>query len=568
MLENIRKYTGLFIVMLVLIFIGLIFIGNSSGRGGPGSGPVVVKTDTRSYSAKELQKANQQIRLAQRLANQSNQLGGRSSYYGSEAALDIFRYLGTLEASSDSEELKRHLVHRSNFEQAKKDFGIAASEDEIQLYQREKIFTNSEGIFDDQAYTTFVDKGLKGLGMTINDVNDFIGDLIAFKALGQILSAGVIADKQASQENALADGQQFSLSVLSLDLETFKKEITPTEEEVKTYWEENKGRYLTEAKRRLTYFTATPDFETALAKKKEEEATKEKTPTEEAAEAEGSEDTEKNITLTPAERKKLIDELGLVIDDDILVTLEQQIEGGAPKANLEEQAKKYGYETKTTELLPISELPKEILGSIRGTRTLVEQELATMIISDDNPMDSLSETFGIGTENWLLFRIDEAEEPTVKTFAEAQENAQTDYIQEKAEQALQEGIESAREAVAKAIADGSTLEKAAEAQALKMTEHEDLAANTQLAGEPNTRDIFRLASQTKTGEFSKGETIEPLKDQALFVYVKEREFVESPQNKQRLERAVESQQVLVRNALLDHWFRAAYDNANVEIVRN
>ena len=184
MLENIRKYTGVFIVVLVLIFIGLIFIGNNSGGSGPGSGPAVVKTNDKTYTTKDVYKAEKQIRLGQRLAAQSNQIGTRVTYFGTEASSDISNFMFSLEANpSDENGLGKHLVYRSNFEKAKKSFGLAASDDEIHLYQQEKIFTNREGIFDDEAYRKFTDKGLKGLGMTVNDVNDFIGDVLAFKAV-------------------------------------------------------------------------------------------------------------------------------------------------------------------------------------------------------------------------------------------------------------------------------------------------------------------------------------------------------------------------------------------------
>ncbi len=568
MLENIRKYTGLFIVVLVLIFIGLVFMESNSGGRGPGSGPTVVKSDDKVYSLKELEKAGQEVRLGQRILQTSLQSGSFETYG------DISSYLGTLEGMGDDEGLKRYLVHRTNFEKAKKEYGIYPSKDEIDLYQREKIFTNREGIFDDEGYSNFTDKGLKSLGMTINNLNDFVGDVIAFKEFSNVLGAGVVANEEAAQENFKAQSQQFTLSTLSLELETFKKEIEPTDEEIKTYWEENQGRYLTEPKRKLTYFVATPDFEDALAEKKKNEAEKEKTAAEEAADAEKSpeeiaaDDQAKAeaVTLTPEERKRVSAELGLVIEENIWVVLQQQIEDGAEKANLEPLAEEFGYEVKTTELLPLSELPAEIRGTVRGTQTTVEQELESTSLSSGNVMDSLSEILGVGNENWLLYRIDEAVEPTEKTFEEAKEEAKNDLVQERAEEALKEAIESAREAVASALADGKALNEAAAEQNLKLSEHLGMAANARLPGEDNPQDIFRLASQTKTGELSQAELIEPLRNRALFVFVKEREFVESDQNKAGLTRAISSEQDRLRRALVQHWFTAEFDKANVELV--
>lgn len=568
MLENIRKYTGLFIVVLVLIFVGLVFIESGAGGRGPGSGPTVVKTDDKVYSYKELEEAEQEVRLGQRILQTSMQSGSFETYG------DISRFLGTLEGGGNTETLKRYLVHRSNFEKAKKEFGLVPSKEEIDLYQREKIFTNREGIFDDESYENFTGKGLKNLGMTINDLNDFVGDILAFKEFANVLGAGVLANEEEAQNSFLAQSQQFTLSTLSLDLETFKKDIEPTEEEIKTYWEENQGRYLTEPKRKLTYFVATPNYDEALAEKKKAEAEREKTPAEEAAEAEKTEEElaadaeakEEEVVLTPEEKKKVVDELGLTIEENIWVVLQQQIEEGAEVAKLEPLAEEFGYEVKTTELLPLSELPAEIRGSVRGAQTTVEQELENASLTSGNPMDALSEILGVGAENWVLYRVDEAVDPTEKTFEEAKEEAKNDLIQERAEEALEEAITAAREEVAKALEAGTALNEAAAAQNLKLTEHLGMAANARLPGEPNPRDVFRLASQTKSGELSEAELIEPLRNRALFVFVKEREFVESDQNKAGLSRAVSTQQEAMRGALVQHWFTAQFDKANVEFV--
>lgn len=568
MLENIRKYTGLFIVVLVLVFVGLIFIESNSGGRGPGSGPVVVKTDLKAYSLKDLQAAQQEIRLGQRILQTSTQSGSFEAYG------DISRFLGTLGAGGLEDSLENYLVHRTTFERAKKEFGLIPSQEDVDLYQREKIFTSREGIFDDEGYQEFKDRGLKGLGITLNDLNAFVSDIISFKELTKVLGAGVVANEPISQSVFMSQQQQITLSTLSLSLDAFRENISPSDEEVRTYWEENQGRYLTEPKRKLTYFVASPDFDAALAEKKKMAATKEKTPAEEAADAEKSaaeveaDDKEKaeNIALAPEERKKAVDELGLTIEENIWVVLQQQIEEGAETADLEPLAEEFGYEVKTTELLPLSELPADIRGVVRGTRTTVEQELRAVNLSSGNVMDSLSEILGVGTENWLLYRVDEAVEPTTKTFEEAQEDAKNDLIQKRAEEELEEAIKAARESVTEALAEGKTLEEAASGQDLKLTEHLALTQNARVPNEANTSDVFRLAAQTKTGELSEAELIEPLRNRGLFVFVKEREFVENDQNKAGLTRAVSTQEQVLRGSIVQHWFTSEFDKVNVEIV--
>lgn len=565
MLENIRKYTGLFIVVLVLIFVGLIFLGDNMSASGPGSGPTLVKTKYENFSQKELQKRGAgYLQLAQRVMQTSIQNGSFNGYQ------DISQYLGVLGAQDTAEGLKTFLVNRANFDRAVAKFGLYPSQEEIDVYQRETLFTGRDGLVNKEAYDTFIDKGLKGVG-TLNDLNRFAGDILAFKKLTEVLGAAVQGNETAAQENFLSSAQTMNVSTLALSLADFQKDIQPTDEELKTYWEENRGRYLSEAKRKLTYFVAKPDYEKALAEKIKKQAEKtdeekaaddaEKTPAELAADAEAP-------SLTDEERSKEVDKLGLVIEEDIWVVIQQQVEDGAKKADLETLAKEYGFEVKTTELLPVAELPAEIRGPIRGTQgRTVENEVLDARINPSNVMDSVSEILGVGTDGWLLFRIDEAVEPTELAFEEAMDKAKADLVKEKSLEALTAAIESAREEVAKALEEGKPLNEVAAAQNLKLAQHLNLTAGAQLPGEPSVRDVFRLASQTKSGSVSKAEVMQPGGDRALFVYVEEREFVESDENKDGLDRALSTQQQQMKNMLVEHYFTAAYDEADVEFVR-
>ena len=573
MLENIRKYTGLFIIVLVLIFVGLVFLQSNQGGGGPSSGPTVVTTKDRAFSAKDLQKAAQEIQLSEAVRGTSMQTGSFVAFG------DIIGFMSAMEANSNDEDaLRRYLVHRDHLEQAKEEFGLYPSKDVIDLYQKENIFTNREGIFDDEGYKEFTEKGLKRLGSTVNELNDFIGNLISYKELENLLAAGLQTNAAAAQDVAIADNQEFTLSTLTLDLEAYRKEINPSEEDLKTYWEENKGRYLSEPKRKVTYFTAAPSYDEALAEKKKKAASAEKTATEKADDAEktpeeiAAADKAKveAITLTPQEKKRVADELGLSIADNIWFIIQQQVDEGQKKIKLEELAQEYGYEVKTTELLPLSELPTELKGSIRGSGSggsypTVEAALTDATSDSKNLMDSLSETLGIGTDNWLIFRVDETVDPAEKTFAEATEQTKTDYIEEKAAEALAEGIEAAREAVASALTAGKSLADAASAQNLKVTPHLGLKKNAPQANEPNTQDVYRLASQTKTGEVSAAEVV--ANNRGLFVHVTEREFVESNENKGLVNNAADRELDTLRRTLVSHWFTARFDAADVKIVR-
>ena len=59
MIENIRKYTGLMMVVLVILFFSFLFLDSRSVRNGMAGGHDVIKIADRTYSDKEFNKLGQ-----------------------------------------------------------------------------------------------------------------------------------------------------------------------------------------------------------------------------------------------------------------------------------------------------------------------------------------------------------------------------------------------------------------------------------------------------------------------------------------------------------------------------
>lgn len=571
MLEDIRKYTVLFIVALVLIFVGLIFIGNSSNPAAAGGGPTVAKTQYETFSQEDLfEDGEQYIRMGQRLAGNALQNGSINAYS------DTFTYLSALginpNGQASTEELKRFLVNRANLKRGLKEYGLHASKDEIDLYQREVLFTGNDGIFDEKSYTEFRDRGLKGIG-NLKDLSGFTADLITFNKFSQLLGASALADVEAARESFLSAAQTMTVTTLSRSLATFKEDISPDEEALKAFWNENRGRYLSDPQRKLTYFVAKPDFEKALAEKKEKIASGEikKATTDAAADAEKTPEelaADSEVVLTEEERKKVINQLGLEMDEDVWVVLQQQVDNGSKMADLAPFAEERNYELKSTELISVAELPAGIRGAVRGAGgRSVEQAVLAARAGTGNPMDALSEVLGVGTDSWLLFRVDESVEPSELSFEEAKAAVTEDYIAEKASEALVAATKETRDSVAKQLADGGDILEIAEKEGLQATQHLNLTASSPIPNEPNSREIFRLAAYTPSGGVSDVELMFPLQDRAVFVHVAERQFVESDRNLAGLDQSGDRSQQQLEALLVQHWFTARYNEAEVEIVR-
>ncbi len=575
MLENIRKYTILFIVAIVLIFVGLLFL-EGNGRGLTGE-PAILQTDEKKYFVADAQKAEQEINLLQNLGSFAQNTGDYLLLQ------DVFEFIGIMRGTGSEDPTFNTLVNQTTLEKAQAEFGIYPSLEEIEAFQTGTLFVDNEGVYDKEQYDTYK-KTLKRYRLSLNDGNKAIGKLLAFRSLKSMLSTGLRTSEEVAKKLSVSNLQEFDISVLSLELETFKEKLDPSEDELKEYWEVNKGRYLHPPRRAITYLKATPDFDAILAEKKKADAP-EKTPDELAGEAEMTpeEISEKekarldSIALTPQERKTAIDFLGSYIDEYIWTVIDSSSSSDLPLEKIVKdtdfivkypedfvvKTAKAKTELLTTDLLPIPELPADILGSVRGLQETVEQTLEKAKPSKADALDALSSTLGIGTDSWLLYRVDKAEPATEKSFEEAKEDVQKDYLEDKSREALTTSLEEAREAVATALSENKEIEAIATELELELTTHDALTARSTLPAEPNVQEILALARKTPTGEASSTEII---KDRGLFTLVRARRFITNDQNKAAVNRAGQQADNTLSTALTGHYFQAAYDAVKPEVI--
>ncbi|MDP0489431.1 MAG: SurA N-terminal domain-containing protein [Verrucomicrobiota bacterium JB023] len=640
MLEDIRKHTGLFIIVLVAIFIGLIFM-ESAGGGAGGGGPVVAQTDDFTVSYKEVQEeAGATLQLAARLRDNSIRGGSFEGFSDLSAYMTSLQSRAEQAPTTEIESLAAFMVSRRFLQDAIEEYGVQAGEKEVQEYIKEKLFADRNGLFDQASYDAFVENGLQGLGMNLRDFNEFVGELLSFKKFSEVLAAGVQGNSTSAQENYSSEAQSLDITTFSYDLATFKQELEPSDEELKSYWEENKGRYLSEPKRKVHYVLATPDFDTLLEEKKareaeasesgdapeeeEEEEEVVENASEETAESPLPTDSEEPMTeaptaseasevpaaevapaaepapttmeeveesileqglpniadlaqqaegtaLTDLERKKAVDELGLVIEE-VWLGLKDLVdeEGQAPnlKPVVAKVSEDFGVEleVKETDLVSVSELPPGLKGPDRGdSRKTIEQRILEARVNEANPMDAVVDVpVGAGKESWLVFYVSEVADPQELPFEEAKNDVREDYIDEKGKELMREKIEEAHEALVAAAAEDKNLTEVAASLNLKTANHEGFTNGSQLPGEANPQEVFRLAAQTPVGELSAAELLQPGEQRAVIVQVQKREFVENDVNKDGLTRAVDSQRDLLRRSLVEHWFQARWEESDVE----
>ena len=271
------------IVVLVLLFIGLVFLGD--GVGNSFSGKPVMKVNGRGISQKEFQRNAIDV---QRIASElpMNGLLPRESrilashYLGEDiiespyvTSQSVIQQMGLFLDPNPT----RLLANRVAIQKAGIEYGVTPSNEEVESFVENVIFADSEGNFDQEASREFFEEKAGKLGIGTRGFNEYIRDLLTAQNLFKLIGGGLAPEMETVR--ALYDSSQQKITVqqVSLTSAKFEAEVTPSEEEIKIFYEENQANYNSDEKRKVSYIFVEPDWQTKLTevqKRKEEEAKK------------------------------------------------------------------------------------------------------------------------------------------------------------------------------------------------------------------------------------------------------------------------------------------------------
>jgi hypothetical protein len=575
MLENIRKHTALMVVILVILVISLIFGFSVLSRRGHGSGPVVVEVAGRGYTQQEFQRlAEAPLRLLNDLSNKSYQ-----------ARLAIMSYQFELATPPDgmpgrNSDNVRYMVNRFLLQDAARKFGIHPSKADVEQFLRETIFVLPDGSFDQQGYESYVESDLPRLGMSVQNMNALLGEVLSLQKIQDIIGAGIDTSREAAVASVADRQQQVDYQLVSFPASNFENEQEPTDEEIKTFWENQKGRYLSDPTRKITYVLASPDEEALLAEKKKkaaeeapddagDEADKpddnsDPTATEDpaaAAELAAPEDpAEPEITLTPEEKEKAVLTVGGELDS--LWDQIQQKEGDG----FDELVKAAGFELKTTEVFTPESAPEEFKVPMRDAPGKRAVDILFTRDKGTTALDAVSDVRRLGQNQWLLFRIDEATQPKELTFEEAKDEARLDLVKERAREAMTTAAEEAHTKLLEAIKGGKTFAEAAAELELTPVQRTAATLRGSIPGEPNAPSVFDLASKVNPGEVSEVLTQEDdvrSLYRAIFVHVDKRELIDSEANNSMVDQRYRNMGSAMRRLAAQNWLAQQYEAADV-----
>jgi hypothetical protein len=545
MIENLRKYTGLIIVLFVLVIIGFIMMDyENMSRGGAGGAPYI-KVSGRTYTDKEF-----------------NQLGS-SAYQVSQSFIDsmnspFLQFIIGMSGDSQTERgiAENFFANRMLLRAAKDEYGIHPGDEEIEAFIRGLgAFTDPNGDFSQEKYRNFIERGLGRLGLTEGDIRELASDVITHRKLADIIGIGLTTDRDAVAKEAAIDGQRIAVDVARINLDPIEEKIDPSEEEIKTYWETVQDAFKTPEKRRFTYFIAKPTFpaEPAEIPAPAEDATDEMKAQYEKEKA------AREAKIAEARRKAQL-EAGSKADD-FLYQLESQKD-----LSFKKLAEQNSWELKTTEFFALADAPEDLKTPLRASSSqgIAADELFRMVVTTD-PLSKISPAIAIGDSEWLIARLDETEEIRPQTYEEANEEARTRLIAEQAAAALRTATEEAAEKIKTSLAEGKSFADAATEAGI--TEETVSLPEVTIGYQGDTTKIpanlFDAAKYTDPGDLT-----EPVieSDHAFVIHVGKREIVKQETADDALKTQLDRARDRARIAAFDSWLTARAESANIEVL--
>ena len=546
MIENIRRYTGLIFIVIVLLLLGFIFMDTSGFFRRSGSGGTAVTISGRAYSVSEVQKLGvSPYELIQRIPDYR-----------------LFGFINTLRGDAteaDNQELQ-FFTGRMIIRQAREDFGVQPSEDEVDEFVRGlRIFQaqppigappGTPGEFDQAAYNTFIQKRLGSYGMVERDFRELVRDIIATEELRTLIGGGLEGSRHLAEAMTVVRDQKVEASVASIEMEPFREKLDPSDEDLKAWWETRKDAYQTEQRVKVSYVLASPEYPEEIQEKPEPADAPEKTDEEQAAADAAKEER--------AEKRRKVD-LAVASTADQFINEVNSTEGEA----FDKAPETHGLEIKSTDWVTRGTLPADL--QLRTRSSYAGTQLADLIFgltTGPDPLAPFTNAVAVGEAQFIVIRLDELDEAREKTFEEAREEVRDQYIAENAGEALQAEVEAKTTALEEAIAGGKSFEDAAKELELEPRKLGPWGAAESLDNEFNAREIFQLASTVNAGEFAEPFISE---DRAVIIHVDARQIIKDDNRGQQIDQFSANLSRNAETAAFDAWLRQRIAEAQVTL---
>lgn len=552
MIENMRKYTGLMFVVLILLAAGLIVTMQPGGSGGGGVGNKFMHVNGVALDQNDYSKAGKNsIAAIQRLAQMQNY----------EDFFKFREFIGAL-AGPAQNEAERHLnfvTNRILLKQAAEKLGFYSAPEVAAQYIQDSMFLNHDGSHDAQLYSNYIES-LSNLGLKEKDFQQFVAEYLVFIKTRDLIAGGLTPSSVETLSEDKLNRQNIGMSIVSFDLNDFKKDLAPSEEDIKAYWETHKDKYKTERQIKLTYVLTNLD---------DSDEPKRPTPVADADPAEVSKQNleyQEKLAAWNEQRNAhtkiltgIFSDFVDAVDDSEGIDFDK--EAAIAKAEAGED-----FTIVSTEPFSRSAVPVEL-----STLTLKNAQPGTQLadvlfgMHFNTELSYNIDSFGVGRDGHIAIRLDEEINPVVKPFEDAKDLAKDDLITKLATEAMSKASEEAKATLTAAVVEGKTFADAATTAGFTTTEIPPFSAATAPTSPANATELFRIAQVSK--QKSIAEKIARSDNSATIIFVSSRtlelEGDEALKQTQLLEQAENQLKHIAFNA----WINNLQEEAELKLPR-
>lgn len=549
MIENMRKYTGLMVVVFILLAAGFLFTMNDIGGGqqAVGGGKPVMEAYGQSIDDVSF-----------------GRMGERTQQLAVEMGLFYYyQFLSVGQKRSD------FVVNRMILQRAMDDMGLYASDEQIVEELKKLPKFAPGGNYDQTLYTTFVDKRLGRLGMTEKDMFQIMRESLCLNKLISIVGGGLTEPVSAVREQLEASRQTVTLVRVELKRDDFVEKENPTEEEIKQYWEENKDAFKTDEQRRISYILLDVPEEAPEEEKQDEQPPVDNPTDADKEQAEKDKDEAEAKAREEKANKRKQATLKIRKEVDTISDVLAERYNNKLEPNLDEILKERGHSLKQTQLFSRNTTPAEIKNlMLRGinnrNKSLLDNIFGKSLGSES--FDRISDTLPVGESAWIIYRLEEVVEPTLLEYKDAREKARAKLISENGTQKTQKAAEQTREKILAAIKEGKTFDAAAKAENLIPVQIGPYSLNgIPPKNEPSYQELHEVAKGLNPGDVS--EAIHE-NDRSLIVYVEKREIEDSETLDNMAQFQVTQSKNRLRFTAFEAWLIEQRGKANVKVFFN
>ncbi|WP_435894182.1 SurA N-terminal domain-containing protein [Oceaniferula spumae] len=569
-----RKYTGLMVVVFVLLGAGFLFTMNDIGTGGGaggGSGPTVLQVYGDSLDQQNYNRMGEQtLQLCSEtgMHNYINFLMAPDAAQ-MQQALQLGRfgmnYFTMMRNNLTTQELNRFVANRMILQRSIEEMGLYASEDEVSEAIKSLPTFSDQGKYSEAAYSLFAEKRLGKLGMTEKHLRDVMRENLCLNKLINIVGGGLTPSRSATQDQLEAQMQTVTLAKVVLTRDKFLAAENPTEEEVKTYWEAHQDAYKTDEKRRISYLLLNLPEEADESEEEEKDDTAAETDPAKAEEEEKAKALAKVAEQTAKREKRA--QAGKALTRQIQELYDSIIDSENDKKPLDFDAiaAKKDLKVVKSELFSRSELPEELQGlTLRGSSNQ-NRPLADVIFAmsmSDNAYNRVSAPLPVGEHGWVVFVLEEVVEPVLLDYEAAKDKARAQLSSQNATDKVKKAAEEARTAVLELMKSGKDFDAAVREKGLTPVQVGPFSNSTAPPkDEPSAQQLHSIAAGLNPGEVS--ETINE-NDRSLFFLVEKRELEDTEENKLRVDNAMQAAEIDLMLRTYLNWLNHQYQKAEVK----